>query len=109
MLKIEHLVAKPASIQPRSGLRRFGESSFMFSIQSLAAANAAAKANRSFARMKLARPALALEDAQEAVRLDSKNTKAAFRKGRCELLLGLYDSAAATSQSIPTPLSGWDH
>jgi tetratricopeptide (TPR) repeat protein len=57
-------------------------------------------ANRSFARMKLARPALALEDAQEAVRLDSKNTKAAFRKGRCELLLGLYDSAAATFKEL---------
>merc|ERR1719182_1275956 len=57
-------------------------------------------ANRSFARMKLERPALALEDAQEAWRLDRKNTKAAFRKGRCELLLGLYDSAEATFKEL---------
>merc|ERR1719171_1099549 len=51
------------------------------------------KGNAAFKRQDFA-------EAQEAVRLDSKNTKAAFRKGRCELLLGLYDSAAATFKEL---------
>jgi tetratricopeptide (TPR) repeat protein len=69
-------------------------------LSSETATRAVLLANRSFARMKMERPALALEDAQEAWRLDPKNTKAGFRKGRCELLLGHYDSAAATFKEL---------
>jgi hypothetical protein len=57
-------------------------------------------ANRALVRMRMDHPARALEDATEALRLDRKNNKAAFRKGCCELQLRRLDEASETFRAL---------
>ena len=57
-------------------------------------------ANRALVRMRMDHPARALEDATEALRLDRKNNKAAFRKGCCELQLRRLDEASKTFRAL---------